>query len=215
MLNGGTVYLIPEEIRMNLDKLAAYFEQVGITALLLTTQVGVQFLQNYPHHKSLRMLVMGGEKLPPVEPEGLNYTIVNGYSPTENCCGVSLFPIHHWEPNIPIGKPMSTIHAYILDKAGHRLPAGAAGEFCLSGPQVARGYLNRLDKTAEAFENCPFNDFRMYHTGDIVRYRQSGDVEFVGRKDGQVKYQRCHRSSLRLRGRLKISSGILHERQTD
>lgn len=187
LLNGGTVYLIPEEIRMNLDELAAYFEQVGITALLLTTQVGVQFLQNYPRHKSLRMLVMGGEKLPPVEPEGLSYTIVNGYGPTENCCGVSLFPIRKWEPNIPIGKPMSTIHAYILDKAGHRLPAGAAGEFCLSGPQVARGYLNLPDKTEEAFEKCPFNDFRMYHTGDIVRYRQSGDVEFVGRKDGQVK----------------------------
>ena len=187
LLNGGTVYLIPEEIRMNLDALADYFDQVGITALLLTTQVGVQFLKNYPHRKSLRMLVMGGEKLPPVDPAGLSYTIVNGYGPTENCCGVSLFPIEAWEQNIPIGRPMGTIHAYVLDKTGHRLPAGAAGEFCLSGPQVARGYLNRPEKTAEAFAACPFNEFRMYHTGDVVRYRQNGDVEFVGRKDGQVK----------------------------
>lgn len=187
ILNGGTVYLVPEEIRMNLDDLAAYFEKVGITALLLTTQVGVQFLQNYPKLKSLRMLVMGGEKLPAVEPSGISYTLVNGYGPTENCCGVSLFPIREWEPNIPIGKPLPTIHGYILDKTGHRLPAGAAGEYCLSGPQVSRGYLNRPDKTAEAYQDCPFNEFRMYHTGDIVRYRQSGDVEFVGRKDGQVK----------------------------
>ncbi len=186
-LNGGTVYLIPEEIRMNLDDLAAYFDEVGITALLLTTQVGVQFLQNYPKLKTLRRLVMGGEKLPAVNPSGLSYTIVNGYGPTENCCGVSQFPIKEWEPNIPIGKPTRTIHGYILDKTGHRLPAGAAGEYCVSGPQVSRGYLNRPDKTAEAYENCPFNEFRMYHTGDIVRYRQSGDVEFVGRKDGQVK----------------------------
>ena len=52
---------------------------------------------------------------------------------------------------------------------------------------MTRGYLNRPDKTAEAYEPCPFNEFRMYHTGDIVRYRQNGDVEFVGRKDGQVK----------------------------
>ena len=187
LLNGGTVYLIPEEIRMDLGALAAYFDEVGITALLLTTQVGVQFLLNYPKLKTLRMLVMGGEKLPAVDPSKLSYTIVNGYGPTENCCGVSLFPIREWESNIPIGKPMSTIHGYILDKTGHRLPAGAAGEYCLSGPQVSRGYLNRPDKTAEAYEDCPFNDFRMYHTGDIVRYRQSGDVEFVGRKDGQVK----------------------------
>ncbi|MBR5394150.1 MAG: amino acid adenylation domain-containing protein [Bacteroidaceae bacterium] len=187
LLNGGTVYLIPEEIRMNLDALARYFDEAGITALLLTTQVGVQFLQNYPQLKTLRMLVMGGEKLPAVDPSRLSYTIVNGYGPTENCCGVSLFPIRAWEPNIPIGKPMATIHGYVLDKSGHRLPAGAAGEYCLSGPQVSRGYLNRPDKTAEAYESSPFDEFRMYHTGDIVRYRQNGDVEFVGRKDGQVK----------------------------
>ena len=187
LLNGGTVYLIPEEIRMNLDALASYFDEAGITALLLTTQVGVQFLQNYPQLKTLRMLVMGGEKLPAVDPSRLSYTIVNGYGPTENCCGVSLFPIRAWEPNIPIGKPMATIHGYVLDKTGHRLPAGAAGEYCLSGPQVSRGYLNRPDKTAEAYEASPFDEFRMYHTGDIVRYRQNGDVEFVGRKDGQVK----------------------------
>ena len=187
LLNGGTVYLIPEDIRMNLGALAAYFDEAGITALLLTTQVGVQFLTNYPTLKTLRMLVMGGEKLPAVDPSKLSYTIVNGYGPTENCCGVSLFPIKAWEPNIPIGKPMATIHGYVLDRTGHRLPAGAAGEYCLSGPQVSRGYLNRPDKTAEVYEPCPFNEFRMYHTGDIVRYRQNGDVEFVGRKDGQVK----------------------------
>ena len=187
LLVGGTVHVVPEEVRMNLDDLAAYFDEVGITTLLLTTQVGVQFLQNYPKLKTLRLLVMGGEKLPAVEPSGISYTISNGYGPTENCCGVSIFPIREWEPNIPIGKPIATIHGYVLDKTNHRLPAGAAGEYCLSGPQVSRGYLNRPDKTAEAYEPCPFNEFRMYHTGDIVRYRQSGDVEFVGRKDGQVK----------------------------
>ena len=187
LLVGGTVHLVPEEVRMNLDSLAAYFDEVGITTLLLTTQVGVQFLQNYPKLKTLRLLVMGGEKLPAVDPSGISYTIANGYGPTENCCGVSIFPIREWEPNIPNGKPIATIHGYVLDKTGHRLPAGAAGEYCLSGPQVSRGYLNRPDKTAEAYEDSPFDEFRMYHTGDIVRYRQSGDIEFVGRKDGQVK----------------------------
>lgn len=187
LLVGGTVHIVPEEVRMNLDDLAAYFDEVGITTLLLTTQVGVQFLQNYPKLKTLRLLVMGGEKLPAVEPSGISYTIANGYGPTENCCGVSIFPIKEWEPNIPIGKPIATIHGYVLDKTNHRLPAGAAGEYCLSGPQVSRGYLNRPDKTAEAYEASPFDRFRMYHTGDIVRYRQSGDIEFVGRKDGQVK----------------------------
>ena len=187
LLNGATLCVIPEDVRMNLNELAAYFDEAGITQVLLTTQVGVQFVQNYPKMKTLRFLVMGGEKLPALDPSALNYTIINGYGPTENCCGVSLFPIRFWEPNVPIGKPMVTIAGYILDKSGHRLPAGAAGEFCLCGPQVTRGYLNRPDKTAEAYTKSPYNEFRMYHTGDIVRYREDGNVEFVGRKDGQVK----------------------------
>ena len=187
LLNGATLCVIPEEIRMNLNKLADYFNEAGITQVLLTTQVGVQFVQNYPQMRTLRFLVMGGEKLPALNPEKLSYTIINGYGPTENCCGVSLFPIRFWEPNVPLGKPMVTIAGYVLDKAGHRLPAGAAGEYCLTGPQVSRGYLNRPEKTAEAYCESPFNEFRMYHTGDIVRYRENGDIEFVGRKDGQVK----------------------------
>ncbi len=187
LLNGATLCIVPEEIRMNLNELADYFNEKRITQVLLTTQVGVQFVQNYPQMDTLRFLVMGGEKLPALDPSKLNYTIINGYGPTENCCGVSLFPIRHWEPNIPIGKPLVTIAGYVLDKCGHRLPAGAAGEYCICGPQVTRGYLNRPDKTAEAYTVSPYNSFRMYHTGDIVRYRENGDVEFVGRKDGQVK----------------------------
>ena len=187
LLVGATVNLVPEEDRMDLGRLAAYFDKAGITTLLLTTQVGVQFAQNYPHQKTLRLLIIAGEKCPAIDPSAISYPIANGYGPTENCCGVSVFPIKVWEPNIPIGQPIPTIHAFVLDKTNHRLPAGAAGEYCLSGPQTSRGYLNRPDKTAEAYEDCPFNEFRMYHTGDIVRYRQNGDVEFVGRKDGQVK----------------------------
>ncbi len=187
LLNGATLCVIPEDVRMNLNSLADYFNKMRITQVLLTTQVGVQFVQNFPKMDTLRFLVMGGEKLPALSPDELNYTIINGYGPTENCCGVSLFPIRFWEPNIPIGKPMVTIAGYVLDKSGHRLPAGAAGEFCLCGPQVTRGYLNRPDKTAEAYTISPYNSYRMYHTGDIVRYRENGDVEFVGRKDGQVK----------------------------
>jgi amino acid adenylation domain-containing protein len=187
LLNGGTLHLIPEDMRMNLDQLASYFDENGITQCLLTTQVGVQFVQNHPKMKTLRYLTLGGEKLPSLDPSKLNYTLNNGYGPTENCCGVSLFPVRHWENNIPIGKPMKTIHGYILDKTNHRLPAGAAGEYCLSGPQVSRGYLNQEEKTRQAYQPCPFDEWRMYHTGDVVRYREDGNVEFVGRKDGQVK----------------------------
>jgi len=200
IMNGGTMYIIPEDMRMNLDALHLYMEEVGITQIFMTTQVAVQYLENYPESKSLRRLAMGGEKLWAVNPDNLSYNIYNGYGPSEMTCGVSMFTIRHWEPNIPIGRPMATLQGYVVDKTGHRLPAGAAGELWITGPQVARGYLNRLEKTLEAFSDNPFieyantaNDFerqlcsRIYHSGDIVRYRENGDIEFVGRKDGQVK----------------------------
>ena len=194
LLNGGTLFVIPEDMRLELSRLKEYMDTEDITQIFMTTQVGVQFLQNYPQMKSLRTLSMGGEKLPAVHPEGLSYRILNGYGPTENTCGVSQFVIKHWEPNIPLGKPMPTVLGYILDKSGHRLPPGANGEYCVAGYQPARGYLGLPEKTAEVFVDLPEDmnptdrkDLRLYHTGDIVRYRENGDVEFVGRKDGMVK----------------------------
>ena len=186
-LNGATLYVIPEEMRMDLESLHGYMEECGITQIFLTTQVGVQFLENYPVCKGLKHMAMGGEKLRAVSPENLSYTIYNGYGPSETTCGCSLFPIRHWEPNIPIGKPINSMLCYVVDKSGHRLPIGAAGELWICSAQVARGYLNRPEKTAEAFSDNPFGEGRVYHSGDIVRYRANGDIEFVGRKDGQVK----------------------------
>ena len=95
------------------------------------------------------------------------------------------------EENIPIGVPLPGIHAYVVNKAGGRMPVGAAGELLEAGLQVGDGYLGRPDKTAEAFADNPYEADpafrRLYRTGDIVRYRADGDIEFIGRKDGQVK----------------------------
>ena len=95
------------------------------------------------------------------------------------------------EENIPIGKPLPGVHAYVVSKGGVRLPVGAAGELLVSGPQVGPGYLGRPDKTAEVFIDNPYEDDKslrhVYRTGDIVRYRADGDIEFIGRRDNQVK----------------------------
>ena len=92
---------------------------------------------------------------------------------------------------IPIGKAPKNVRLYIVDPQGHRLPVGAAGELWAAGPQVSRGYLNRPEKTAEVFISNPFTTeekySRVYRTGDIVRFLPSGDIQFVGRRDGQVK----------------------------
>ncbi|MCQ2184370.1 MAG: amino acid adenylation domain-containing protein, partial [Bacteroidales bacterium] len=183
LTTGATVYVIPEEMRLDLVALNGYFEAVGITHSFMTTQVGVQFMQNTENH-SLKHLSVGGEKLVSVDPPA-EYAFYNGYGPTECTIFTTTMPVLSKESNIPIGKPTDALDCYVMDKQLHRLPVGAAGELVIAGAQVGRGYLNRPDKTAEAF--FTLDGRRAYHSGDIVRYRQDGNIEFVGRKDGQVK----------------------------
>lgn len=180
---GAAVHIVDEDIRLDLVALNDYFEANGITHSFITTQVGVQFLQNTDNH-SLKHLSVGGEKLVSVEPSS-EYVLHNGYGPTECTVFSTTMPVLKKEANIPIGRPTDLLDCYVVDKQMHRLPVGAAGELIIVGRQVGRGYINCPEKTAEAFFSM--NGKRAYHSGDIVRYRQDGNIEFVGRKDGQVK----------------------------
>ena len=186
---GASLYIIPEEIRLDLLALNDYFEQNGITHSLMTTQVATQFAINFPENKSIQALYTGGEKMAsfPLPKFGIH----NCYGPTETTVYVVSKHVTVQEPDIPIGRPLLGVRAYVAGKGGWRLPVGAAGELLISGLQVGKGYLGRPDKTAEVFVDNPYTDepaFRnMYRTGDIVRFRADGDIEFIGRKDMQVK----------------------------
>ena len=189
---GATVYIIPEELRLDLIALNGYFEHEHITNAFMTTQVAYQFVTSIENH-SLKHLSTGGEKLASLTPPN-GYKLHNAYGPTETTILETCYQVDRKQKNIPIGKAVDNMRLYIVDPQGHRLPVGAAGELWASGPQVSRGYLNRPEKTAEVYIPNPFvsNETskeyaRIYRTGDIVRYLPSGDIEFVGRKDGQVK----------------------------
>ena len=186
---GAQLHIIPEEIRLDLVTLNDFIEENGITHVFMTTQVAYQFATNF-ENKSLKHLLTGGEKLSSLVPPS-TYLLSNGYGPSETICYVTNYDVTEQLKNIPIGKAQLNVKCYITDKNGHRLPIGAAGELWVAGPQVTRGYLNRPEKTAEVFIMNPFNSEekynRVYRSGDIVRYLPSGDIEFVGRKDGQVK----------------------------
>ena len=186
---GATLYLVPEELRLDLVALNEYFESEQITNSFMTTQVAYQFATNIENH-SLHYLSTGGEKLAGLTPpKGFN--LVNVYGPTETTVLVTFYPVEHKQQDIPIGSAIDNVHLYVVDPQGHRLPVGAAGELWISGPQVSRGYLNRPEKTAEVYIANPFTDdkkyARVYRSGDIVRYLPGGNIQFVGRKDGQVK----------------------------
>ena len=93
--------------------------------LLMTTQVATQFAVNFPDNDSLEVLYTGGEKLSSFAPP--RYTVVNAYGPTETTVyTVSKF-VREQEPDIPIGKPLPGVRAYVVGKGGQRLPVGAAG----------------------------------------------------------------------------------------
>ena len=189
LVAGATLYLIPEEIRLDLKALHDYFEQNGITHSFMTTQVATQFAINYPSCKGLQVLYTGGEKLSALPLP--NYKLFNCYGPSESLCYVVSKEVKKQEENIPIGIPQPGIHCYVVNKAGKRVPVGAAGELLEAGLQVGDGYLGRPDKTAESFADNPYEKDpafkRLYRTGDIVRYRSDGDIEYIGRKDAQVK----------------------------
>ena len=186
---GACVHIIPEELRLDLMALNDYFERNGITHSFMTTQVGYQFATSIDNH-SLLYLSTGGEKLASLTPP-TNYKFYNVYGPTECTIFTTTYHVSERMKEIPIGKPLDNMRLYIVDGQGYRLPIGAAGELWVSGPQVSRGYLNRPEKTAEVYIGNTFtNDEkyqRVYRTGDIVRYLPSGDIQFVGRRDGQVK----------------------------
>ena len=186
---GATVHIIPEEIRLDLIALNDYFEREHITHSFMTTQVGYQFATSIENH-SLKYLSTGGEKLASLTPP-TGFDFYNVYGPTECTIFTTTYLVDKKLKEIPIGKPLDNMRLYIVDPQGHRLPVGAAGELWVSGPQVSRGYLNRPEKTAEVYIANPFADndkyARVYRTGDIVRYLPSGDIQFVGRRDGQVK----------------------------
>lgn len=119
--------------------------------------------------------------------------IVNEYGPTETvvgCCVHEATAEDVAVPDVPIGRPIANTRLYVLDAEMQVVPVGVPGELFIGGEGVARGYLNRPNLTAERFVRDLFvadPHSRLYRTGDRVRYRDDGRLEFLGRLDGQVK----------------------------
>ena len=189
---GGEVHIIPEELRLDLPAIREYCETNGITHIMMTTQVGRQFAEEYPELQSLKSLLLGGEKLVPLAPPR-SYRLINGYGPTECTMMTSFFCVDGLYESLPIGRALANTRLYVTDGFGRRVPVGVPGELVISGPQVGKGYLNRPEQTEKAFvantyeENPGSGYTRCYRTGDIVRFLDDGNVEFIGRRDMQVK----------------------------
>ncbi|WP_085307639.1 MupA/Atu3671 family FMN-dependent luciferase-like monooxygenase [Planktotalea arctica] len=137
----------------------------------------------------LSHIMVGGEALPGALVSELKAAsgadITNMYGPTETTIWSSTRAATQ-QGTVPLGQPIANTKFYVLDVAGALCPIGAAGELCIGGAGVTRGYWQRDDLTAERFVSNPDGD-RMYRTGDLVRYTASGELEFLGRVDNQIK----------------------------
>ena len=180
---GACVHILPNDLRMNLGKMNEYMEKEGISIAFLTTQVGLLFVNEF-ENRSLRLLSVSGEKLPPLKRPA--YKLYNAGAPTE--CTIYAFFYHIEEEQYIrpiIGKALANCQLYVVDQDLNIQPQGVAGELLIGGRGVCRGYLNKPEETAKRF--ITYNGERVYRTGDMVRWNEDGLLEYIGRIDKQVK----------------------------
>ena len=193
LLNGGRL-VIPDKGK-GLDAIAAAVVEKGVTTLWLTTGLFQVMIDEHADSlKGLRHLLTGGEVLSiPHARRALDLLpgtrVFNFYGPTENTTFTScheITPADCARPSIPIGRPIANTGVLILDELGRPLPAGIPGELHTGGDGLALGYHRDETLTAEKFIRHP--DFgRLYRTGDLCRWLPDGSIEFIGRRDHQVK----------------------------
>ncbi|NVJ26526.1 amino acid adenylation domain-containing protein, partial [Myxococcus sp. AM011] len=197
LLHGARLVFFPPQ-QPSLEELGAALVRHRVTTLWLTAALFEQMAVHQPQAlASVRQVLAGGDVLPAQRvrehlarlPEGA--VLVNGYGPTEN---TTFSACHRLEAassfgaSVPIGRPISNSHVYVLDSAMQPVPVGVPGEVFAGGDGLAWGYLGQADLTAERFVPHPFaTGARLYRTGDKARWKQDGTLEFLGRTDFQVK----------------------------
>ena len=198
--NGARLEIISAG-RPTLEELRRTVEERGITTLWLTTGLFHQVVEGEVERlRGVRQLLAGGEVLSAEQVkragEKLEETrIINFYGPTEgttfSCCyGMNREQVRRLGEHVPIGVPITNTRMYVLDEGMEAVPVGVVGELYIGGAGVARGYWGQAGMTAEKFVPDRFSQRegeRLYRTGDRVRWREHGNLEFVGRKDEQVK----------------------------
>ncbi|MCF8002626.1 MAG: amino acid adenylation domain-containing protein, partial [Chromatiaceae bacterium] len=190
LCSGAALYLARSEQVLPGPELIELLRRHRITTCTLVTSV----LAAMPREPlpDLTTLSVGGEALHAdvVGFWGRGRRMLNGYGPTETAIGATMATELRAGETPPLGRPLPHIRAYVVGNDRQLVPLGAPGELWLGGSAVARGYLARPELSAERFIPDPFSsvpDARLYRTGDRVRWRSDGQLEFLGRADEQVK----------------------------
>ncbi|WP_165763842.1 non-ribosomal peptide synthetase [Halalkalibacter urbisdiaboli] len=197
LLNGAELVLINKTTILDMRKLSNVIKGEKVTKLLITTALFNTLVDiNINCFEHVKKILFGGERVSIKHVrKALDFLgenkLMHMYGPAESTVFATYYVVNNIDEDaltIPIGKPISNTQIYILNKHNHLQPIGVAGELCISGEGVAKGYLNRLELTAEKFVPNPFFPNQvMYRTGDLARWLPDGNIEFIDRIDSQVK----------------------------
>ena len=198
---GGTLHILSYELSVSPTLYAEYFKKHQIDVIKMVPSHFRSLAEKanlrdiIPNHT----LILAGEAsyldmIRAIKLAKPSTNIQIHYGPTETTVSMLTykvtdeFPIQY-TTTMPLGRPIPNVSVYILDEFKHLVPIGVPGELYIAGPGVTRGYVNQEDLTAERFIENPFSSKHpiLYRTGDLVRYLFSGDIEFLGRTDDQVK----------------------------
>jgi amino acid adenylation domain-containing protein len=196
LVSGAALVIAPREVTLDPPQLLELLrrEHVTVAAFPPAYLSALERADLSP----LRVLATAGESANPsdVAHYSRKLAYANLYGPTETSICVTIFNLAPGDScpgdRIPIGKPLAHTEVYILDEDLRPMPVGAEGEIYVAGVNLGRGYLSRPDLTAERFISNPFREGeRMYRTGDLGRLLPDGNIEYLGRRDTQVKIRGC------------------------
>ncbi len=196
--SGARVVLSPAEAHHDLDGLADAIHGGDVRAAFFVPSMLQIFLESGGVARSgLRRIMCGGEALPPelvrrLREEVPGIELFNMFGPSEASQAIvgPVPPVQDGDASVPLGRPVPNTRVYVLDGTGEPAPVGVAGELYIGGIQMARGYRSQPALTAERFVPDPFSGrpgARLYRTGDLGRWRPDGTIDFLGRRDHQVK----------------------------
>ncbi|WP_354359826.1 amino acid adenylation domain-containing protein, partial [Variovorax boronicumulans] len=202
LLGGATLVLMPWQRLPAVSELCDFADRERLSVLNLPTGYWHEWAQTLelrraPPPPSLRLLIIGGDAASPARLAQWHrlarpgVRLVNSYGPTETTVGITFGTLS--DDQVHVGAPGAGSRLYLLDEHGQLVPPGCVGELFIGGPQVAHGYLNAPELTAERFMPDPHAaaagtpGARMYRSGDLARWRSDGMLDFIGRNDTQLK----------------------------
>lgn len=190
---GASLHVPAEDLRTDPARLRDWMVAERITLAFAPTALAEEMMAlSWPAQAALRFLLTGGDALRRYPDADLPFAVINNYGPAETTVVATSgpVPLAHGAAAAPsIGRPIDGVTVRIVDSALTPVPSGSAGELLIGGAGVARGYLNHPELTAERFVPDPGLEGGglVYRSGDLVRLRPDGELEFIGRVDDQVQ----------------------------